>query len=278
MLDALLDPWREPILREALLEVVFVGLACGALGVWVVLYGRAYSAESLSHAMFPGLVVAALLGVPLVLGGAVGLVLAAVAIAAAARMRSLGADNAVAVVITTLLGLGTLLALSADSPPGLQSLLFGDVLATSPAGLALAGALALFVALGTWLAYPQLVTYGFDPAAARSLGVRPRAAEAALAVLLTAAVLVGVQALGNLLVIAALIGPAVAARTVTRRVPPLIATACALGVACGVGGLYLSYYADIAAGAAIAGLLVVTATGAPLLRSIGARSQGLRRV
>jgi ABC-type Mn2+/Zn2+ transport system permease subunit len=264
MLDALLDPWREPILREALLEVTFVGLACGALGVWVVLLSRSYSAESLAHGMFPGLVAAALLGVPVVLGGAVGLVIAAAAIAAGARLRALGADNAVAVVITSLLGVGTLLALSADSPPGLQNLLFGDVLATSPESLALAGGLAAFVLLGTWLAYPHLLTYAFDPGAAGSLGVRSRSAEAALAVLLTAAVLVGVQALGNLLVVAALIAPAVAARAVTRRVPPLIAVACGLGVACGIGGLYVSYYADIAAGAAIAGLLVGTAALAAL--------------
>jgi ABC-type Mn2+/Zn2+ transport system permease subunit len=263
VIDALLEPWREPILRDALLEVLFVGLACGALGVWIVLLGRSYSAESLAHGMFPGLVVAALIGVPLVLGGAVGLIVAAAAIAAAGRLRSLGSDTAVAVVITTLLGAGTLLALSAESPPGLQSLLFGDVLATSPEDLALAGALAAFVLLGTLAAYRRLLVYAFDPAAARSLGVRPRAAEAALVVLLTAAVLVGVQALGNLLVVAALIAPAVAARAVTTRVPPLIVVSCGLGVACGVGGLYLSYYADVAAGAAIAGLLVaVGALGA----------------
>ncbi len=80
--------------------------------------------------------------------------------------------------------------------------------------------------------------------------------------------LVGVQGLGNLLVVAALIAPAVAAQAVTRRVPPLIALACGLGVACGVGGLYLSYYADVAAGAAIAGLLVATAALAAAWKQI----------
>jgi ABC-type Mn2+/Zn2+ transport system permease subunit len=268
MLEPLFEPWREPILREALLEVVFVGLACGALGVWVVLYGRAYSAESLSHAMFPGLVVAALIGVPVVLGGAVGLVIAALAIAAAGRVRSLGADNAVAVVITSLLGLGTLLALSADSPPGLNGLLFGDVLATSPSGLLVAGGLAVLVLAGSWVAYPRLLAVGFDPGSARALGLRAYSAEAALAVLLTLAVLVGVQALGNLLVVAALIAPAVVAGTFTRRVPPMIGAACAVGVACGVGGLYLSYYAGVAAGAAIAGLLVGAAALAAALKQI----------
>src|SRR4051794_41923499 len=74
MIDALLDPWREPLMRHALLELICVGASCGALGVWVVLYGLSYGAESLSHAMFPGLVAAALLGLPLALGRAGGLV------------------------------------------------------------------------------------------------------------------------------------------------------------------------------------------------------------
>lgn len=259
MVDLLLEPWREPLLREALAELVFVGLACGALGVWVVLYGLSYGAESLAHAMFPGLVVAALIGVPLVLGGAVGLAVAGVAIACAARARGVGADNAVAVVITSLFGLGALLALSPASPPGLSELLFGDVLASSPADVVLAGSLAVAVLGGMWLAHWRLLTVGFDAAGAHALGVRPLAVEVALFVLLALAVLVGVQALGNLLVVAALVAPAAAARSLTRRAVPMLAVASAIGVGAGIGGLYLSYYAEIAAGAAIAGLLVAAA-------------------
>src|SRR3954471_11905312 len=78
---ALADPWAEPIMRHALLEVTFAGAACGALGVWVVLYGLSYGAESLAHSMFPGLAVAALVGIPLVLGGAGGLGLAGAGVA-----------------------------------------------------------------------------------------------------------------------------------------------------------------------------------------------------
>lgn len=248
MADALLEPWREPILRDALIEVVLIGLACGALGVWVVLFGLSYGAESLAHAMFPGLVVAALAGVPLVLGGAGGLALAGVAIALAARARGVGADNAVAVVITSLFGLGALLALSPASPPGLNGLLFGDVLASSTLDLALAAGLAALVLSGMWLAHWRLLAAGFD---ARSLR-----AEVVLFVLLALAVLVGVRGLGNLLVVAVLVAPAAAAHALTRRAPTMIATAAAIGVGGGIGGLYLSYYTGIAAGAAIAGVLV----------------------
>jgi ABC-type Mn2+/Zn2+ transport system permease subunit len=259
MVEFLVEPWREPILREALLELLFVGVACGALGVWVMLYGLAYSAESLAHGMFPGLVIAALVGVPLVLGGAIGLAVAGAAIAVGARLRGVGADNAVAVVITSLFGVGALLALAPESPKGLQELLFGDVLATDGEDLVVSGLLALFVLVGMWAVHWRLLSVGFDPGSARALGVRPLSVELCLLVLLAIAVLVGVQGLGNLLVVASLIAPAVAARALTNRVLPMVVVASAIGVAAGGGGLYLSYYAGVAAGAAVAGLLVACA-------------------
>jgi ABC-type Mn2+/Zn2+ transport system permease subunit len=257
MIDALTGPWSEPIMRHALLEMLFVGASCGALGVWIVLYGLSYGAESLAHSMFPGLAVAALVGLPLALGGAAGLAVAGVAIALAGRVRGVGPDNAVAVVVTSLFGLGALLALSPDSPPGLQSLLFGDVLGASDADLALAGALAAVVLGGMWLSHWRFLAAGFDRAGARAVGVSALGAELALMVLLAVAVLVGVQGLGNLLVVAVLVAPAATARTLTRRLGPMIALAAAIGVAGGVAGLYLSYYVNVATGAAIAGILVL---------------------
>jgi ABC-type Mn2+/Zn2+ transport system permease subunit len=243
-------------MRHALLEVTIVGATCGALGVWVVLYGLSYGAESLAHAMFPGLAAAALLALPLALGGAGGLLLAGAAIALAGRVRGVGADNAVAVVVTSLFGLGALLALSPASPPGLQSVLFGDVLGASDADLWLAAGLAAVVLVGMRLAHWRLLAAAFDRPGARAVGVSPLATELGLMVLLALAVLVGVQGLGNLLVVAALVAPAAAARLLTHRLGPAIALAAAIGVGCGVAGLYLSYYVNVAAGAAIAGLLV----------------------
>ncbi len=259
-------------MRHAALEVLFAGTACGALGVWVVLYSLSYSAESLAHGMFPGLAVAALAGAPLVLGGAAGLAIAGVSVALAARIRNVGADNAVAVVITTLFGAGVLLALSPASPPGLNGLLFGDVLGASGGDVALGGVLAAVVLAGMWLARWRLLATGFDRGGARALGVSPLRAELTLLMLLAVAVLVGVQGLGNLLVVAALIAPAAAARALARRLGPMIAVAVAIGITCGIGGLYLSYYADVAAGAAIAGLLV-TAFLLSYMGSSAARSR-----
>src|SRR4051794_41964126 len=83
-------------MQRALLEALILGLACGPLGVWILLLRRAYAAESLSHAMLPGLVVAALVGVPLIFGAAGGVLAAAAGIALVARDRRAGGDIGVA--------------------------------------------------------------------------------------------------------------------------------------------------------------------------------------
>ena len=135
----LTDPWSEAIVQRAFLEVALLGIAGGALGCWIVLYSLSYSAESLAHGLFPGLVVAALIGAPLLLGGAVGIAIAAGAVALVGRLPGLDRDVGVAVVVTTLFGLGVLFALSPDSPPGVQSLLFGDILGLSTGDLIAVG-------------------------------------------------------------------------------------------------------------------------------------------
>ena len=251
------EPWADPTMRRALAEVVLLGLAGGALGCWIVFYGLSYSAESLAHSLFPGLVVAALVGVPLLLGGAVGIVVAAVAVAAAARAPELGRDTSVAVVVTTLFGLGVVLALSPQSPPGIQGLLFGDILGVSDTDLVLAAVLVLVVLAGLRALHGQLLVVGFDRASARAFGGRPAFVDTALLVLIAIAILVSVQALGNLLVVAVLVAPAATARLLARRVVPMMAVACAVAIVAGVAGLYLSYYASTAAGASIAGIMVV---------------------
>jgi ABC-type Mn2+/Zn2+ transport system permease subunit len=267
---ALSDPWSGEIMRRAFAEIAVVGVVGGAIGCWVVLNELSYGAESLPHAMFPGLVLAALSGAPLLLGGAGGLLVAAAAIAIAARTPRIGRDAAIAIVITTLFGLGALLALTPQTPAGIQSLLFGDILGVSRADLAAAAGLAVVVLAALRLLHSRLVIAGFDRTTAGALGVQPALADLALLVLLALSVLIAVQALGNLLVAALVIAPAAAARLLARRVLPMMALAATLAIACGFGGLYASYYLRTATGASIAATLVIVY----LLVAIAARAGG----
>jgi ABC-type Mn2+/Zn2+ transport system permease subunit len=270
MIDFVADPLGQELIRRALLEVLLISVAGGALGCWIVLYGVSYAAESLSHAMFPGLVIAALAGAPILVGGAPAIVLAALAIAVVGGIRGVGRDTAVAVVVTGLFGLGALLALSADSPPGVQGLLFGDILAPSDSDLILAAALALAVLVALRGVHWPLLAVAFDRTTSPSLRVSPKVADATVLALLAAAALVTVQGLGTLLAVAMLVGPAATARTFTRRLPAMMLASTLLGLASGIAGIYISFHAGLAAGASIAGCIVVAYLAA--IAIAGARS------
>jgi len=250
------DPLGQAFFAHAVVAVLLVAVVGGLLGSWIVVFGVSYTAESLAHGMFPGLVIAALVGLPLLAGGTLGVAVAAVLIAALAGVRGLDRDTAVGVVVTSLFGLGVLVALAPATPPGIQELLFGDVLAVSTADLVRTGAVAALVLVALGGLHGRLLLVGFDRTTARALGVAPRPVELALLLLVAAAVLVGVQVLGSLLVVAILVAPAAAGRVVARRIGPLMLASVAIALAGGLGGLYLSYYADTAGGASIALVLV----------------------
>ena len=265
MASWLLDPFAGALMQRALAEILLLALACGPLGVWVLLYRQSYAAESLSHGMLPGLVVAALAGAPLLLGATGGVLTAAAAIALAGRDERLGGDAAVAVAITGLFGLGALLALSPEVPPRLGELLFGDLLGVGGTDLAEAGALAAAVAGALALAHRRLAVSAFDPAAARSLGARPAGSELALLALLGVCTVAAVRGLGNLLVVALLLAPGAAALNLSRRLPAALGLAAALAALAGLVGLLASYHLDVAAGAAVA-LAAVAVFAASLLK------------
>jgi ABC-type Mn2+/Zn2+ transport system permease subunit len=265
------------LLQRALLEVVIVGATCGALGVWLLHVRNTYAAESLAHAMLPGLVLATLAGAPLLLGAAGGVLAAAGLIALAARDTRVGAEIAVGVTVTTALGLGAVLALAPDVPARLDELLFGDLLGTSTSDLVAAAALAALVAFALAAGHRPLAAAVFDPVAAPSLGVRPRRVELALLALLAVAVVAAVQGLGNLLVLALIVAPASAGIRLGASLRGQIALAAALGALAGLLGLVASAELDVAAGAAVALAAVGLYVLAALLRPAAARPRGTRR-
>jgi ABC-type Mn2+/Zn2+ transport system permease subunit len=265
------------LLQRALLEVVIVGATCGALGVWLLHVRSTYAAESLAHAMLPGLVVAALVGAPLLLGAAGGVLAAAALIALAARDTRVGAEVAVGVTVTTAFGLGAMLALAPDVPARLGELLFGDLLGTTTSDLVAAAALGGLVAFALAAGHRSLAAAVFDPVAAPSLGVRPGRARLALLALLAVAVVAAVQGLGNLLVLALIVAPASAGIRLGASLRAQIALAAAIGALAGLLGLVASGELDVAAGAAVALAAFALYVLAALLAPVASPAHGAHR-
>jgi ABC-type Mn2+/Zn2+ transport system permease subunit len=210
-----------------------------------------------------------------VVGGAMGVLAAAAAMALVGRVPLLRGDTSVAVVITSLFGVGVLVALSPTTPPGVEGILFGDLLGVTSGDLIVSAALTAGSLLALTALYRPLLATGFERSTASAFGLSPALVDLALLGLLAVAIVIGVQALGNLLVVALVIGPAACARLVTQRMLRMMLVATLVAVLAALGGLYLSYYAGLAAGASVAAVMVGTYLAILLLT--GARRIAERR-
>ncbi len=277
VLDFILDPFRSGIDRRAVLELALIGSLCGALGFWVLTERLAYGAESLSHGLLPGLVLAALAGAPLLLGAAGGAVAAALPIGFASRDDRIGADTGTAFAVTGLVGLGALLALAPGCPQRLEEVLFGDPLGTPGGDLAAAAALLALGGATLAALHRPLTALAFDPQGAASAGLRPALIRLALLVLLAVAVALAVQGLGALLALAVIVGPPVAVRGHARTPARAMLAGTAVAIAAAVVGMAVSFHAHSAAGASVAlTLCAAAALGAVLRQWPGAARRAAR--
>jgi ABC-type Mn2+/Zn2+ transport system permease subunit len=234
------------------LELAIVGGACGAVGIWVLHFGRAILAESFTHALLPGLVLAAILGAGLLVGAVVGVIAAYALILVAARAPKTSSATATSVSVTLLVAVGALMASSGNGVASFESLLFGDPLAASTNDVVVVAALAVGVAIALTALGGQFAALAFDVRSAPTLGLNVGVVSAAALALLALSVSVAANVAGSLLALALVTGPAFGASAVTHRLRSSIALAVAAGSVSGIAGLYLSYYADLPASASIA--------------------------
>lgn len=257
MIDLLTDPWGQAFMQRAFVVALICGLVCGAVGCFVVLRGMAFIGDAVSHAVFPGVAIAFIIQVDLVIGGAVAGLLTAFGIAIVSQNRRLKEDTVIGVFFAAAFGLGIVILSSTPGYSGsLESFLFGSILGISDADVRLIALLGAGLLLILMLSFKELVCVALDRETARASGLPVARLDLVLYGLVTLAVVISLQAVGNILVLALLITPAACARLLTDRLEAMLVLAPAIGALGSVLGLYLSYELDLAAG----GLIVLTLT------------------
>src|SRR5215204_374407 len=241
-------------MREALAEVLLLGVAGGLLSAWIVLRRLAFFSHAVGSATFPGLVAADATGVsPLLAGVAVALGYAGGVERADRAGREPG--EATALLLVVALAGGVILAGDVfESGAAVDRLLFGTLLGLETPDFVAAGAAAGLGIGATLLLGRAWMAVAFDPDGVHALGVPARLADLLLLALVAVAVVGALPAVGALLVTATLVLPAAAARLLARSVPRLIAWALVLALAEGVVGLYLAYWLDLPPGPPVAAL------------------------
>jgi len=252
VIDLLLDPLTYGFMQRGLMAALIVGIVCAVMGAFVVLKGLAFIGDAVSHAAFPGLVIAYLIGIPLYVGGAIAAVSTALAIGVVSRRGNLRFDTAVGVLFAGTFALGVLLFSTIRGyVTDLFGYLLGNVLGVSETDLvqiAVLGAIVLAVVL---VLRKELLYATFDPAGAAASGLPVTRLEYLLLALLGVTIVVSIQAVGIILVVAMLCTPAATAQLLVIRFDRLVVVAVGIAIVSTIVGLYVSFYGNVASGAAI---------------------------
>ena len=251
-IDFLLAPLEYEFFVRALVASALVGVACAVVGAFVVLKGMSFVGDAVSHSAFPGVVLAYLLGLPIILGGAVAAIGTALGIGALTRRSGLRADAVIGVLFAGMFALGVALFSSIPNYVGdLFHFLFGDVLGISFGDLISLAVLASLLLLIVWVLWKELLFATFDPLGAGAAGLPVRRLDDLLLILIAVTIVVSLQAVGIVLVVAMITTPAATAQLLVKRFGQMIALAALIGVTSSLVGLYVSYALDIASGASI---------------------------
>ncbi len=237
----MLDPFQLEFVQRGVLEVLLLSGAAGLLGTWIVMRGLSFYAHAVGTAAFPGLVLADGLGFSAPLGAFAAALVFAFGVERLARRPRAGYDSLTALVLVAALAGGVVLASDVfESGGNVDSLLFGSLLLTGTRDLVLAGAASAAAIAATFALGPRWLARGFDPAAARAMGLRSQWPDALLLVLIAFAVVASLTAIGALLATALFVVPAATVRLWTQRLPVWQLGSVALAAAQGIAGLWLS--------------------------------------
>ena len=252
LFQTLLQPLGYPFMVRGLLAALMVGTLCAVVGSFVVLRGMAFFGDALAHAILPGVAIAYLLDANLMWGAlAMGLV-TAVGIGYLSHSGEIKEDTAIGVIFAASFALGVALLSTAQSySVDLTHILFGNVLGVSSLDLWITAGLGVVVLLTVVLLYKELLVVSFDPILAATLHLPSNLLEYLLLVLIALTVVVSIQTVGVALTMAMLVTPAATAYLLTRRLWHMMIVGAAIGAVSSVIGLYLSFYVNVASGAAM---------------------------
>jgi ABC-type Mn2+/Zn2+ transport system permease subunit len=252
----LTEPLQYPFMLRGLVAALMVGAVCATVGTFIVLRGMAFFGDALAHAILPGIAVGYLAGggarEPLFWWALITAIASSIGIGTITRGARLREDTAIGIVFAGMFALGIAMISTVRSyTVDLTHFLFGDILGVSGSDLILIAAFGALILVAVLVFYKEFVLLSFDPLMAATLRLPGRLLEYLLLVLVAVAIVISLQTVGVALMVAMLVTPAAAAYLLTRRLPVMMLLAAGIAALSGVVGLYISYYASVASGAAI---------------------------
>lgn len=265
LIAPLLEPFQFTFMVNAILVATIVAVPCALLSVFLVLKGWALMGDAMSHAVFPGVVVAYIIGIPFAIGAFVAGLFCAVATGYLDDNSRIKRDTIMGIVFSGMFGAGLVLYVSIQSEVHLDHILFGDMLGISASDIGQTSAIALIITLIVGLKWRDFVLHAFDPHQAKASGLRCGLLHYGLLCMIALTIVATLKAVGIILSISLLIAPGAIALLLTRRFVRALLLAVGIAVSCSFAGVWLSFYLDSAPAPTIvvlfSALFVITFVG-----------------
>ena len=257
MIETLLMPFQFGFMQNAFLISLIVAVPCALLSCYLVLKGWALMGDAVSHAVLPGIVIAYILSIPLIIGAFAAGMLCALATGYLSNNSRVKRDTVMGVVFSGLFGLGIVLYVSVDTDAHLDHILFGNMLGIAPSDFWTAGLISLVVGAALILKWKDLLLCCFDPAQAQASGLWSSCLHYGLLAALSLTVVAALSAVGLILAIGLLIAPGAIAYLLVRRFATMLWLSVVICLVSMLAGAYLSFFLDSAPAPTV--VLILTA-------------------
>lgn len=272
----MMEPFQFDFMVNALMISVIVAVPCALLSVFLVLKGWALMGDAMSHAVFPGVVIAWIIGIPVAIGAFIAGIFCAIITGYLDDNSRIKRDTLMGIVFSGMFGAGLILYISIQSEVHLDHILFGDMLGVAVADIVQTSLIAAGVTLVMLLKWKDFLLHAFDPQQAKASGLNTTLLHYGLLCMIALTIVATLKSVGIILSISLLIAPGAIAVLLTRRFAQAMWLAVGLAVSVSFAGVYLSFWLDSAPAPTIVVLFTAVFVVAFIVASVKDR-QALNR-
>jgi manganese/iron transport system permease protein len=271
MLNWLLEPLNLEFMRHAIAISILIGILCPIVGSYLIVQRMALLGDVIAHCVLPGLSISFFLGIDILIGAFGSGILGSFMIAWIRSQSRIKVDSAMALTFSSFFALGVMLISVLKTKLDLDSFLFGDILGVTLTDIQRTLVITVLILVAIRLFYKELLFYTFDPTGAQAMGLPVNVIYLGFMAAITLTIIASMQAVGVILVIALLIGPALTAYLMVKELHHMMGLGALIGVFVSLSGVYLSYYHNLPSGPAI----VLVSSALFLLVLLFSPSQGI---
>lgn len=251
MIELLIEPLQYPFMQKALFTAISISLVCGVLSCFLILKSWSLMSDAISHAILPGIIIAYVMGIPVVVGAFATGLFCSLSIGYIKENTRLKEDTIMGVVFSGLFAIGLILFVKVESEHHLDHILLGNILGVSDASLYQTLVISSITILIVLIKRKDFLLYCFDENHARASGLSVKVIHYLLLSLLTFTIVAALQAVGIILVVAMLVTPGIIAFTLSKNFTTMLIIAIISSILSSIIGVILSFHLDSATGSTI---------------------------